>query len=210
LFSCYAESSKEKEEKRMVEEKRVLRKEMLRQLKKQTEESKKQKSIRIRSSLFQQKEWLEANVIGITISLPYEVDTIAIIEEAWRQGKTIVVPKCHPATREMTFYRITSFSEVEESYSHLLEPIVEKTTSYESKDIQLLILPGVAFTKDGERLGYGGGYFDRYLMTYTSRHLALAYECQLVDRLPVDTYDKTMMKVITEENIYIYARLKCR
>jgi 5-formyltetrahydrofolate cyclo-ligase len=188
----------------IVEEKRMLRKEMLNKLKMQGEEGTKQKSAQIRSSLFGQKEWVDAKVIGTTISLTYEVDTRVIIEEAWGQGKVVVVPKCNPKTREMTFYRITSFDEVEESYSNLLEPIVEKTIAYMAREIDLLILPGVAFTRDGWRLGYGGGYYDRYLSAFFGKHVALAYECQMVKKMPINSYDKKMMKVITEENTYTF------
>ncbi|GGE74028.1 5-formyltetrahydrofolate cyclo-ligase [Priestia taiwanensis] len=185
-------------------EKRVIRKEMLQALRKQSEEENQEKSTAITSLLFEQSEWQSANVIGITISLSYEVNTRAIIEAAWEQGKIVVVPKCKPSTREMTFYRITSFADVEESYSNLFEPIVEKTIAYAQNSIDLLVLPGVAFTRDGRRLGYGGGYYDRYLSIFTGNHLALAYESQMVKDIPINEHDKKMKKVVTEEKVYVF------
>lgn len=151
----------------------------------------------IKAKLLQSKEWHEATTIGITIATGREVETISIIEAGWKEGKEIVVPKCSPKEKKLNFYQIVSFQEVEESFYSLKEPITTLTPFVEKEQIDLLIVPGLIFDKQGFRIGFGGGYYDRYLDGYHKNTVALAFDFQLVDEIPNEAFDIPVKKIIT-------------
>lgn len=160
-------------------------------------------SYRIAGQLFKDEDWLEAKSIGITISRSPEVDTLQIIRKAWDLGKQVAIPKCNPQTRELVFRTFTRFSELEMVYSGLYEPIVSMTKEVPSDDLDLLIVPGLAFTRKGFRLGFGGGYYDRYLGENKAQTISLAFSQQLVAELPVEPHDLPVSKIITEEEVIV-------
>lgn len=151
----------------------------------------------IKDKLLQSKEWHEAATIGITIATKREIDTIPIIEAGWKQGKQIVVPKCFPKEKKLNFYQIVSFQEVENSFYSLKEPITTLAPFVKKEQIDLLIVPGLIFDKYGFRIGFGGGYYDRYLDGYLKDTVALAFDFQLVDEVPKEAYDIPVRKIIT-------------
>ena len=153
----------------------------------------------IAQSLFHSKEWKEANTIGITVSRFPEVDTFQIIRKGWEEKKKIVVPKCYPKTKTLRFRVLTAFNELESVYYGLLEPIEAKTKEVENDVIDLLIVPGLLYTKEGYRLGFGGGYYDRFLVNYTGKTLTLAFSQQIVENLPIEEHDRPVRKIITEQ-----------
>lgn len=183
----------------MKEEKKRLRKEILQRMNSLSEEQYTTLSAKIVDSLYKQREWIEAKTIGITLSMEREVNTYAIIEKAWEEGKAIVVPKCNRETRTMTFRQITNFEQLETVYMNLREPDPSITEEVSVEEIGLLLVPGVAFTRKGERVGYGGGYYDRYLVNYKEKTLSLVFDFQIVSHIPVEPFDKTVQKIITEK-----------
>ncbi len=158
-------------------------------------------SSQIAEHVFRTKEWKQASTIGITISTKREVDTKRIIERAWAENKTVCVPRCIPTTKKMEFRQITNFNQLEVVYFSLQEPIVEKTERIEQSDIQLLFVPGLGFSKNGYRIGQGGGYYDRYLITFTGKTVSLAFSFQLLDRVPTEEFDLPVQKIVTEEQV---------
>ncbi|MGG0274027.1 5-formyltetrahydrofolate cyclo-ligase [Bacillus rhizoplanae] len=183
----------------MKEEKKRLRKEILQRMNALSEEQYTTLSEKIADSLYKQQEWIAAQTIGITLSMEREVNTYAIIEKAWEEGKAIVVPKCNRETRTMTFHQITNFEQLETVYMNLREPDPSITEEVSAEEIDLLLVPGVAFTRKGERVGYGGGYYDRYLVNYKGKTLSLVFDFQIVSHIPVEPFDKTVQKIITEK-----------
>lgn len=177
--------------------KKFLRSILQQDLQQKPQQQYENQSIQIATLLFGTEEWKYANTIAITISRPPEVDTYPIIHEAWRTGKTIVVPKCHKSTREMTFHIIHSFEELESVFFGLLEPIVSKTVVVDKGDIDLVIVPGLGYTTKGYRLGFGGGYYDRFLIDYKGKTLSLAFPEQIVPTLPIESHDIPVNKLIT-------------
>jgi 5-formyltetrahydrofolate cyclo-ligase len=155
----------------------------------------------IANQLFSLREWKQAKVIGITISIPPEIPTPPIIQRAWREGKKVAVPKCDPADKTMKFKQITSFNQLESVYSGLLEPIAQ-TKKVDAAELDLVIVPGLGFTKEGYRIGFGGGYYDRFLSQYKGNTVALAYDCQLVDELPIDMHDIPVQQVVTSTHVF--------
>ena len=187
----------------MREEKVRLRKQIIEHMNSLSEEQYTTLSEQIAFSLYAQKEWAEAKTIGITLSMENEVNTYPIIEKAWEEGKKVVVPKCNKGTRTMSFRKISNFDQLEIVYMNLREPIPARTEEVNADDIDLQIVPGVAYTERGERIGYGGGYYDRYLLHYKGKTLSLAYSFQIVEHIPVEPFDKNVEKIITEKGTVV-------
>ncbi|HGH7178125.1 TPA: 5-formyltetrahydrofolate cyclo-ligase [Bacillus luti] len=187
----------------MKEEKLRLRKQIIEHMNSLSEERYTTLSEQIAFSLYAQKEWAEAKTIGITLSMENEVNTYPIIEKAWEEGKKVVVPKCNKETRTMSFRQISNFDQLETVYMNLREPIPVLTEEVDADEIDLQIVPGVAYTERGERIGYGGGYYDRYLVHYKGKTLSLAYEFQMVQHIPVEPFDKNVEKIITEKGTIV-------
>ncbi len=157
----------------------------------------------IADTLYKTTWWQKATVIAITVSRDREVSTIPIIERAWSSGKTVVVPKCDSNNHTMKFYRITSFSQLETVYFGLKEPIVEQTMYYKPEEIDLMIVPGVVFSRNGYRIGYGGGYYDRYLARFRGMKISLAFTVQLQKEVPFERHDVPVEAIITNEGITV-------
>ncbi|MDJ1475757.1 5-formyltetrahydrofolate cyclo-ligase [Bacillus sp. LS15-K4] len=187
----------------MREEKVRLRKQIIEHMNSLSEERYTTLSEQIAFSLYAQKEWAEAKTIGITLSMENEVNTYSIIEKAWEEGKKVVVPKCNKGTRTMSFRQISNFDQLEIVYMNLREPIPARTEEVNADDIDLQIVPGVAYTERGERIGYGGGYYDRYLVHYKGKTLSLAYSFQIVEHIPLEPFDKNVEKIITEKGTMV-------
>lgn len=182
-----------------MEEKKTIRKKVLTQLKEIQKPEYEQLSYEIASKLYETDEWKQATTIGITISRPPEVDTYQMIRRAWQEKKRVVVPKCYPETKEMIFYELTRFDELESVYYGLYEPMVEKTKSINKEEISLLLVPGVAYDRRGYRIGFGGGYYDRFLTDFKGTTISLAFHLQLFDDLPHEEHDIPVGKIITEQ-----------
>ncbi|MCT8139730.1 5-formyltetrahydrofolate cyclo-ligase [Anaerobacillus sp. CMMVII] len=178
-------------------EKVYLRNKMKQRLAEMNEADYWQQSKKIREKLFNSTEWSEAKTIGITISTGREVDTLAIIEEAWQTNKRVVVPKCYPQKRELKFYQINSFTEVEDSFYSLKEPIISITKLVQKEDIDLVVVPGIIYDQRGYRIGYGGGYYDRFLSDYPNKTISLAFEMQIVEEVPAEEHDIAVEKLIS-------------
>jgi 5-formyltetrahydrofolate cyclo-ligase len=182
--------------------KKELRKEIREKLQNLSAEKYNEQSNAIAQSLYKEEGWKSASTVGITISKRPEVDTYQIIRQAWEEGKRIVVPKCFSKERRMDFRVLESFDQLETVYFNLLEPIESKTTLIDPKEIELLIVPGLAFTKGGFRLGVGGGYYDRFLEYHQLRTLSLAFHQQIVSEIPLEEHDIPVMKIITDQGSY--------
>ena len=186
-----------------MEKKKVIRRQMKKLLVGQRELDREVKSGAIFNRVVALDEWEGATCIGITISRVFEVDTRKLIEQAWREGKKVAVPKCRHASRKMEFYLLSSFDQLEIVYAGLFEPKVEEAELVLSCDIDLLILPGMAFTTNGDRLGFGGGYYDRFLPYYEGKVLALAFGLQMLDFVPVEDHDIAVDLIVTEECVIL-------
>nr|WP_090855464.1 5-formyltetrahydrofolate cyclo-ligase [Litchfieldia salsa] len=181
--------------------KQELRKKMREQLKSINRETYEKWSSEIARNVTLTNDWKIANTIGITISGDLEVDTLGLIEKAWSEGKTVCTPKCEHTTKEMNFRKITDYNQLEIVYFSLREPIIERTTPIPHDEIDLLFVPGLAFTKSGYRLGQGGGYYDRYLMNYKGKTTSLAFELSLIEELPIEHFDIPVQKLITNKQV---------
>lgn len=175
-----------------------LRKQLKKELYTIDEKTHKQLSQQIAANLYHDISFKQAKSIGITISNYPEVDTSAIIRTCWKLGKKVSVPKCLPKTKEMIFRELHTFEQLEKVYSDLYEPIEKLTEETKSNEMDLLIVPGLAFTKNGYRIGFGGGYYDRYLSLYKGQTIALAFQKQIAKQLPIELHDQPVCKIITD------------
>ena len=139
-----------------------------------------------------------AKIIFTYVSFQGEVDTIKFIEKALSEGKTICVPKVISKKEGMEAHILTNLDELEKSSYGILEP-KNKNKPINPLDIDLLIMPGVAFDKDNGRIGYGGGFYDRFLKTIAPKahKIALAYDFQVFDKNPMDEFDERVDFIIT-------------
>ncbi|MGJ7912132.1 5-formyltetrahydrofolate cyclo-ligase [Neobacillus sp. LXY-1] len=160
-------------------------------------------SYKIARQLYETEEWKYSKVVGITISKQPEVDTYQIIRKAWEEGKTVVVPKCHPKDKSLIFRTLTKFSQLESVYYGLYEPIETQTDAVDPNEIALLIVPGLGYTPQGYRLGFGGGYYDRFLAQYSGSTLSLAFHEQIIPHFPIEEYDLPVAKIITPNQIVL-------
>ncbi|WP_053364105.1 5-formyltetrahydrofolate cyclo-ligase [Bacillus sp. FJAT-27251] len=156
-------------------------------------------SFQVACQLYKDKAWKDAKTIGITVSRQPEVDTFQIIRKAWEEGKAVAIPKCIPENKELVFRSFNRFSQLEMVYYGLYEPIPAETAEVPAGKIDLLIVPGLAFTPAGYRLGFGGGYYDRLLADYTGDTVSLAFQLQVFPELPIEAHDIPISRVITEE-----------
>lgn len=158
-----------------------------------------QKCFRIEQLLFESPEWKKCNTVAVTISKPPEINTWTIIKRGWEEGKTVVVPKCFPKNRELVFFELHDFHQLEQSYFDLYEPNPDKSTIVHNDAIELMIVPGLAYTEKGYRLGFGGGYYDRLLSSYSGLTMSLAFVEQMVDTLPIESFDIPVGTILTEK-----------
>lgn len=141
------------------------------------------------------KYFIEAKTIGIYVSFNQEVETINLINEMLNL-KCICVPKVDD--QEMKFYQINSLDELSRSNFGILEP--NNNMLIHKEQIDLLIVPIVAYDDDNNRIGYGGGYYDRYLSEYNGKTIGLAFELQRVEKINVESYDCKLDIIISEKN----------
>jgi len=147
-------------------------------------------SFAVAKKVLQEPYIIEANTIGITISNKPELDTIHLIEALWQLGKKVAVPKCNAKTREMSFYAIESFAQLETVYMHLREPIPTECEFVDANEMDIILVPGVVFDIKGYRIGYGGGYYDRYVLNYKKGKLmSLLFDEQLYEQVPIENHD---------------------
>lgn len=180
--------------------KQELRREVREKKKNMTVAEITEKSQSIFASLEQMDMWKQEAVIYAYVSYNQEVDTRNRLANWLQQGKQVAVPKVHG--EEMSFYFVDSVEQLQEGYQHILEPVTEQCADGHPG---LMLMPGLAFDRQFHRLGYGGGFYDRYLERYSdriSKKIALAYEFQTYEEIPFASYDAAVDMIITEQNCY--------
>lgn len=143
----------------------------------------------------------EAETVLIFMSISHEPDTGEIIRHALTSGKTVAIPKCED--RDLVFYRIYSTDNVSPGRFSVPEPVnTDEIHRVRMNDQSLIILPGLAFDKKGFRLGYGAGFYDRYLKEDPYRNkLMIAFSFQEVDQVPTHPGDVPVDWIVTDKEI---------
>ncbi len=161
-------------------------------------------SRRVADNLQAMPEFQAAQTVFFFISFRSEVSTEPMIRRAITGGKRVCLPYTYPETKAMVASHILDFdAELRLGNYDILEPKEEFIRPVEPADIDLIITPGVAFDLRGGRLGYGGGYYDRFFKQRKQGCplVALAFEMQIVDEVPRGEHDQCVDKVVTEERV---------
>lgn len=193
-----------------METKAEIRTRILEKRKNLTEAEVAEKSEAILQKVLKTPEYMEADNILLYADYNHEVMTRGIFEDAIMRKKRVYFPKSDKLTNSMVFYQTVSVKQLEKGFMGIPEPKENLQLSYKfhADEDTLVILPGVAFDTRGFRLGYGKGYYDKFLSNRRQLStMALAFACQIVDELPSEKHDIKMDKIVTEEIIYSFLRI---
>ncbi|MBQ7116636.1 MAG: 5-formyltetrahydrofolate cyclo-ligase [Clostridia bacterium] len=162
------------------------------------------KDKRIYDSFIKNDAYINSDTVLIYYSVKSEADTLKIIDTALKDGKKVALPKCVNGNGDMDFYFVKDIgrSLVAGFYS-LQEPDTSFCVKACFSDSTVCVVPALAVDKRGYRLGYGGGYYDRFLSNFKGIKLALCYDECICDELPCDKFDVKLDIVITDRNIYL-------
>ncbi|NMB10742.1 MAG: 5-formyltetrahydrofolate cyclo-ligase [Firmicutes bacterium] len=179
-------------------DKQTIRREVLQARDNLTTDQRRQLSMNIRKSFFELPMVARAQWIMLFLAFGSEVDTWLLLDEAVALGKQVVAPVCLPTTKGLALYPIRNREEAEPGHWGIYEPRqVGKPISPNSLDV--VVVPGVAFDPDGNRIGYGGGYYDRFLIQVPRAwRIGVCYDLQLIKEVPRADHDVPVDAVVTE------------
>ena len=170
-----------------------LRKSIRAQKRAMTEEQIVQKSEALTKLFLQSEEYRNARSIYGYLPYNQEVRTVPLLEQALREGKRVAVPKCYGD--EMRFIWMEDLARVEKGYAGIPEPISDGPVA--DDETALVLMPGMAFDLQGHRIGYGGGFYDKFLAREGNHPtLALCYDFQVVAHLETEEFDIPVDKVL--------------
>ena len=172
-----------------------LRKQVLQEMKALSQEQKQAIDQALTERLLHHPFYREAKVIATYLSFPHEFQTQELIEQALKDGKKVLIPKTYPKGR-MDFVVYHPQQLVKTSFG-LLEPQGDLEV-VEPSQIDLIHVPGLAFTTEGYRIGYGGGYYDRYLEHFAGHTMSTIYPCQ-VQEFNSENHDIPVQEVLIYE-----------
>ena len=160
----------------------------------------------ITDRVMQLQEYQQANCIMWYVDVRDEARTRHALPAALESGKSIVIPYC--VDGELELFHLEAMEELETGLYKILEPRSDlrevEAKNVDVKDLDLILVPGVAFDARGGRTGHGKGYYDKLLENAKADTplISLAFECQMFDEIPMQSHDIFMDKVVTESNVY--------
>ncbi len=140
-------------------------------------------------------EFKKANIVMSYLSLKSEVNTIELIKEQLQQ-KTVIIPFVEENNIKIS--KLSDFNDLKEGNFGVLEPI--KKEEYK-ENLDIVLVPGIAFDQSGARIGFGKGFYDRFLKDRNSLKIGLAFEEQITKNIPTEDYDIPMDMIITEKRV---------
>lgn len=147
-----------------------------------------------------------AATIMVFLNFGSEVQTDGLISWGWEMGKRIVAPLCRPENRTMAPCVINDFSDLETGHYGIREPIAAEATVAPYGEIDVVLIPAVAFDRQGRRVGYGGGYYDRFLpLVPRAARIGVVFSCQIVPEVHADLHDISAQMIVTEAGIIVPA-----
>jgi len=188
--------------------KKEIRKNILQKKEALSNEIVNDKSISIFNKLIETNFYKDANNVMLYISFGKEVVTKYIVDNLQSRGKRVFIPVTVPKTKALIISELKNFEEdLQVGHFGVMEPKEEALRPVDPSILDLVIVPGVAFDKSGYRIGYGGGYYDRFLprLSHKATTVSLAFDMQLIDTIPTSKYDLPVQYIITEEQF-----IKCK
>lgn len=165
--------------------------------------NKEEKSNKIFNKIIRMEEFRNAKVVAIYKSFKSEVDTSKLIDFSLNEGKIVALPRIEK--NEMKFYRISSLNkELTKNKFGIEEPQDKKENLINKNSFDLIIVPGICFDIEKNRLGFGGGYYDRYLSNTLLKTIGICFEEQILydGLLPISNTDIKIGKIITDKSFY--------
>ncbi|WP_160683452.1 5-formyltetrahydrofolate cyclo-ligase [Clostridium sp. C2-6-12] len=190
------------------QDKKILRKEVLEKRNNLDLDKKEEMDKEILKKFYETQYYREAKKIFIYISYASEINTKKIINKALKDNKKIYVPRTEFKTRNMDAVEITSLDNLVQSTYGILEPSIE-APYIDPNELDLIVVPGVAFDRKGGRMGYGAGFYDRYFKKIKKENknkivkLALAYDLQMLDKVPMSEQDVPVDYILTENQFIV-------
>ena len=180
-----------------------LRKEMLKKRSKLSIDERNIYSKTIANLLYETNFYKNAETIMAFINFGSEINTRYIIEDSIELGKDIVIPITVPETKELRISKLLDYSELEIGHYNILTPKKEYLRYIDPSSIDLVLVPGLIFAKDGYRVGYGGGYYDRFLSKLNPNvpKIGIGFDLQVKERVPTDQYDIPVDYILTEKGL---------
>jgi 5-formyltetrahydrofolate cyclo-ligase len=165
-----------------------------------------EKSQAIVTSITAHPAWTQVRVLSLYSALPGEPDLASLLLSETGERPESATPRrfCYPRIEAggMAFFEVESSGDLMPASWHpkIREPVFDPARLMPPEKIDLILVPGLAFTHDGQRLGRGGGYYDRYLAALPAGavKLGVCFQCQLVDSLPLEAHDQRVHTVVTE------------
>ena len=179
--------------------KQQLRRRMIKKLRTIQNRSELEKAIHHR--LIETSLWQQSETIGFYYSTAMEWDTHRLIKQALFEGKVVSLPRTNRLDKSMVFYRYKTQDSLENVYRNLWEPIPDEKRIIKAHEHDLMLVPGIVFDKGGYRIGYGGGYYDRYLGKFPQHTIAIAVDDQIVDKIPRELHDLPVNKIVTNTQV---------
>lgn len=182
-----------------------LRREIKRKRDNLTPDEVNEKSKLVKEKLLSLPEFKSARIVAFYASFKKsnEVETEEMIKEAMTMGKTVLVPVTDTVEDKIVFSEIKSLDDMAPGTFDILEPVPEMRKIFPNEAIRLIVVPGIVFDLEGYRIGYGLGYYDKFLSglaKYVTK-VGLAYDFQVVEKIPVEGHDVRLNKIITDERI---------
>lgn len=155
-------------------------------------------SFQISDNLFNSEIYNNCKSVFCYASFGSEADTTDIVLNSLARNKTVALPVCTDKNGNMDFYKINSFSDLIEGTYGILEPDTNICEKIEPNNKTLLTVPAVVFDKKGYRIGYGKGYYDRYLKKFNGISVGLCYNRCIIDEVPADKFDEKVDFIVCE------------
>lgn len=154
------------------------------------------------SNLMAFSRFKTAGAVLCYMSFGSEVDTKPLIHRMLKDSRTVLLPVTDPKTTTMIASQIKDFSELEKSHYGILEPKREFLRPVAPQSIDIILIPGLVFDKRGYRIGYGKGYYDKYLPLCTNAiKIGLAYSFQVTDKIAFEPHDLPADYIVTEKGV---------
>ncbi|MDO5716958.1 MAG: 5-formyltetrahydrofolate cyclo-ligase [Tissierellia bacterium] len=187
--------------------KKELRKKILHMRDHMDHDARYQNDEKILLQLLNMKEYRDAQTLMIFVSYKSEVDTHCLITESLRRGKRILIPIVNNYDNTLLLSQIQNMGELEKGSYGILEPKPEYVRIREPKCVDFCLVPGAVFDKNGYRIGYGGGYYDKLLPLFRpdTLKIGVAYDFQKVDTVPTEPHDQKLDALITEKEVYWFS-----
>ena len=186
---------------RMRERKEEIRKEKLRRLRDQKPSLREERSRKIQEELLSSEEFRVSKTVMTYVSLPLEVNTCYFNEEALKRGKRVAVPYIEPNSQTIIASELTAIENLEKGPFGIYQPKKGLAGTIPLGEIDLVVVPLIAYDTKNMRLGRGKGYYDRFLANRDlspAKTIGLAFHFQVTDSLPPDPHDRPVSRVITD------------